>query len=266
MNLIQDRKIYLSARSSVKRSCERIVRGDHANLHMAESCVETLRGLVTRPLRVDEMCIQSGESVESVHEKVRKDCHQLVHLYQLDISRGWTIGSSFYWNESSWDKQMFRSSKFSSPFLFRERDRKMERDTEREREREGEREIWRMEKEIGLTFASFIKSIHTYSSYCRRGKARSFFSPIPCSLSPPTITDDSVRYFRFEIAPGDILDGFSSGYLLRQIQFQRSRSSPILAPSISFCFFSALFLLLLLLLLLPRFVLISSNDVQESCF
>lgn len=121
MNLIQDRKIYLSARSSVKRSCERIVRGDHANLHMAESCVETLRGLVTRPLRVDEMCIQSGESVESVHEKVRKDCHQLVHLYQLDISRGWTIGSSFYWNESSWDKQMFRSSKFSSPFLLRER-------------------------------------------------------------------------------------------------------------------------------------------------
>ena len=106
---------------------------------MAESCVKTLRGLVTRPLRVDEMCIQSGESVESVHEKVRKDCHQLVHLYQLDISRGWTIGSSFYWNESSWDKQMFRSSKFSSPFLFRERDRKMERDTQRERERERER-------------------------------------------------------------------------------------------------------------------------------
>lgn len=121
MNLIQDRKIYLSARSSVKRSCETIAGGDHANLHMAESCVKTLRGLATRPLRVDEMCIQSGVSVESVHEKVRKDCHQLVHLYQLDISRGWTIGSSFYWNESSWDKQMFRSSKFSSPFLLRER-------------------------------------------------------------------------------------------------------------------------------------------------
>lgn len=122
MNLIQDRKIYLSARSSVKRSCETIAGGDHANLHMAESCVETLRGLVTRPLRVDEMCIQSGESVESVHEKVRKDCHQLVHLYQLDISRGWTIGSSFYWNESSWDKQNVSILKvFFSILVSRER-------------------------------------------------------------------------------------------------------------------------------------------------
>ena len=42
-----------------------------------------------------------------------------------------------------------------------------------------------------------------YSTYCR-GAPSSFSLVSYSSLSLPTITDDSVRYFRFEIAPRDI--------------------------------------------------------------
>lgn len=72
------------------------------------------------------------------------------------------LDSSFYEPIPSWDKQNGPILKVF--FVSRERERK--------RERYGE---WK-NVEIGLTFASFIKSFHTYSTYCRRGE------PVPSSL------------------------------------------------------------------------------------
>lgn len=62
--------------------------------------------------------------------------------------RGWTIGSSFYEPNPFWDKQNVLILIVFFFILSRKR-----------------------EREIGLTFASFIKWFHAYSTYCRRGKA-----------------------------------------------------------------------------------------------
>lgn len=61
--------------------------------------------------------------------------------------------------------------------------------------------VWMLRSETLVP--SLIKSFCMHSTFCQ-GTVLSY-SPAPySSFSPPTITDDSVQYFRFEIAPGDI--------------------------------------------------------------
>lgn len=169
--------------------------GDHANLHMAESCgwkLFTRHGdFVGYLLREGEVCIHIYMYMHvhrvctcicwSVYkeEEVREDCQQLVHLYLSALSAGYIARLDdwirVFTNRSPLGiNKMVRSSKFSS-FLARER----------ERERCGE---WK-NVEIGLTFASFIKSFHTYSTYCRRGE------PVPSSLILFVIPADDHGWF-----------------------------------------------------------------------
>lgn len=130
-------------------SCERVA----TNLHMAESCGWKLFTSATLISSVISLYIYVYIRSVFVDLYTRRRSEKIRSLFIFLSAgyRGWTIGSSFYEPNPFWDKQ---NVLILIVFFFIFVSCKKER-----------------EREIGLTFVSFIKWFHAYSTYCRRGKA-----------------------------------------------------------------------------------------------